>query len=386
MNVVALLLASALSQTSPPPAAEAAPPRPAEALTPAPTAAPPPPVTPVTPSASTSSGTSLRPTVGGFIDFQLSSTNRPGPAAAVNTAEFRRARIGVRGDVVPQIGYTVVYDAADTSLKDAYLALRFLPGAELRVGQFKTPFGYEQSESDTKLLWVYNSYVVAALARGRDSRDEGLLLTGKWALLPALSAELAAAGVNGAGPNTKDDLNEKNVWGRGGAALGLGATTVRAGGSYGYGRQVQSLGTDGKFGAVSGALDDTYAYFRTAGADVTVDAPWFFAAAEWIQSSRHVQKFTAPTAVSTTDVGARGWYAGVYGKTPWKLGPVLRVEQYDPNVSAATRGDRNERYTLGAYLDVLPVNARLIVNYELDRSDAAVRTGDRLIAFGQVIF
>ncbi len=32
------------------------------------------------------------------------------------------------------------------------------------------------------------------------------------------------------------------------------------------------------------------------------------------------------------------------------------------------------------------MNVRLIFNYELDASDEAVRTGDRAILFGQVIF
>ena len=94
------------------------------------------------------------------------------------------ARIGVRGEVLPRVGYTVLFDAADTSLKDAYVGLRFAPRVELRLGQFKTPFGYEQAESDTKLLWVYNSYVVQALARGRDSRNLGALLTGRMTSPP----------------------------------------------------------------------------------------------------------------------------------------------------------------------------------------------------------
>ncbi len=63
---------------------------------------------------------------------------------------------------------------------------------------------------------------------------------------------------------------------------------------------------------------------------------------------------------------------------------VFRAERYDRNLAA---GDNtNERYTVGAYVDVLPVNARLIFNYELDQSDAPVKTGDRAILFGQVVY
>jgi hypothetical protein len=362
MSLAALVLASALAQASPAavPAAPSPEPSPRAGAAVSDRVAPPPGPAPYAP----------KPVVYGYVDVQVSSIDRPSPAPGVSTAEFRRARIGVRGEVLPRVGYTVLFDAADTSLKDAYAALRIAPRVELRLGQFKTPFGYEQAESDTKLLWVYNSYVVQALARGRDSRDLGAPSTA-GDLSSLLGVELAAAGVNGAGPNAKDDLNEKNFWGRGGVALKLGRAVARAGGSYGYGRQVQSLGADGKLGVVGAVHDDTYAYFHTAGGDVTIDTPWFFGAAELIQSRRHQQKFASPGVVTVADTTARGWYAGVYGKTPWSAGPVLRVEQYDPNDSASARGDRNERLTLGAYYDFLPVNARFVVNYELDRSDRA---------------
>lgn len=378
MSLAALVLASALAQASPAAVPATSAPEPSaragaavsDRVAPAPTPAP----------------YAPKPVAYGYVDFQVSSTDRPSPAPGVSTAEFRRARIGVRGEVLPRVGYTVLFDAADSSLKDAYVALRLAPQVELRFGQFKTPFGYEQAESDTKLLWVYNSYVVQALARGRDSRDLGALFTGRFDLSSRLGVELATAGVNGAGPNAKDDLNEKNFWGRGGVALKLGRAAARAGGSYGYGRQVQSLGTDGKLGVVGAVHDDTYAYFHTAGADVTFDSPWLFGAAELIRSRRHLQKFTAPGVIGVANPTARGWYAGVYGKTPWSVGPILRVEQYDPNDAADARGDRNERLTLGAYYDFLPVNARFVVNYELDRSDRAVRTGNRAIALAQVVF
>ena len=85
-----------------------------------------------------------------------------------------------------------------------------------------------------------------------------------------------------------------------------------------------------------------------------------------------------------SDFNARGWYAGAYGKTPWKLGPIFRAEKFDRNRSVGA--NTNERYTVGAYVDVVPVNGRLIFNYEFDESDRAVRTGDRAILFGQVVF
>lgn len=334
----------------------------------------------------------------GYVNFQYARTDAPSPANDASTLEARRVRLGARGDVTPQIGYAVLFDAADTSLKDAYVALKKLPvpGLELRLGQWKTPFGVEQPQSDTLSLWVNGSYVVQALARSTsttslngagDARDIGAGLVGRWALGRGAGVDLAASVVNGAGPNKKDDLDEKNFWGRAGLSFQAGPAKVRAGASYGYGHQVAGLGPvtattpTPRFDGVGTPVDDTYFYFATYGADVAVETPWLYAVGEVIQSERDVWNHATG---ARPNVNARGWYAGAYGKTPWNAGPILRVERYDRDRKVGN--DVNERYTVGAYVDVLPVNARLVLNYELDRSQKPVRTGDRAIAFAQVIF
>ncbi len=328
----------------------------------------------------------------GYVNLQYSRTDAPSPTEDSSTFEARRIRIGARGEVTPQLAYTVLFDAADTSLKDAYVALKRLPvpGLELRAGQWKTPFGVEQPQSDTLSLWVSSSYVVQALARSTstssvnaagDARDLGVGVVGKWPVGGGAGAELAASVVNGSGPSRRDDLEEKNFWGRAGVSLEAGPARVKAGASYGYGHQVAGLGANTKFDGIGAPVDDTYFYFSTYGADVSVDTPWVYAVAEVIQSERDVWNYATG---ARPNVNARGWYAGAYGKTPWNVGPIIRAEKYDRDREAAN--DLNERYTVGAYLDVLPVNARFILNYELDRSQQPVRTGDRAVALAQVIF
>ena len=104
------------------------------------------------------------PTPYGFVQVQYSATNKPAPAANTSTFELRRARLGLRGELTPQIAYNVLWDGADGSLKYAWGRLVLPADLDLRAGQAKTPFGYEQLEADTRLLWLYNSAVVAALA------------------------------------------------------------------------------------------------------------------------------------------------------------------------------------------------------------------------------
>ncbi|MFT3914981.1 MAG: porin [Anaeromyxobacteraceae bacterium] len=327
----------------------------------------------------------------GFINFQYSRLYPSQPKPGVNTFEFRRARLGLKGDVTPNVAFNVVYDGADSALKDAWITLKGLPGVEARLGQFKTPFGHEQQESDTKLLWLNNSYVVAALARGKDSRDEGAIVNGKWTLGP-VAVDAATAYVNGAGPNAKDDLDDKGVWARAGVATTVAGVTPRLGVSYGYGHQVAALGADAKLGlqgtGATATFDDTTFYFHAAGLDLTIDSPWFFAVYEAVQSRRHVTKHTNPTTLAVTNIVPEGWYAGVYGKTPWNAGPVLRVEEARLPTAAATavNAQYNRRTTLGAYYDVAPLSARFVANYEWDRSPPAIRTGNRLILLAQVLY
>lgn len=372
---------------------------PAEPPAPQVTPAPAPP--PAPPKAATPAPGPKAPTLYGYVNVQYSRTDAPSPAHDTSTFELRRARIGARGDLTPNVGYAALYDAADNSLKDAYGSIKklpYLPGVELRVGQWKTPFGYENPVSDTQLLWVYTSYVVQGLARatstnGRnagdvyatsDARDIGAGLLGKWGQGGPLGAELAVSVVNGSGPNRKDDLDTKNVWARAGITSTTPLGTVRAGGSFGHGRQVTFLGAPtARFDGVGTPSDDSYVWFKTYGGDVQLDTRVFFAVAELIQSERDVTAYAAGVGAKSS-FEARGWYAGIYGKTPWKLGPIFRAERFDRNRDAAN--DSNERYTLGAYVDVVPVNGRLIFNYEIDESDRPVRTGDRAILFAQVVF
>lgn len=341
-----------------------------------------------------------KPTLYGYLNVQYSRTDAPSPAHDTSTFELRRIRIGARGELTPNVGYAVLYDGAESALKDAYGAIQrlsFLPGVELRLGQWKTPFGYENPLSDTQTLWVYTSYVVQALARGSsvngrnagdlyatpDARDIGAELLGKWGEGGPIGAELAVAVVNGSGPNRKDDLDTKNVWGRAGLTSRTPLGTIKVGGSFGHGRQVTHLGANGRFDGVGAPTDDTYLRFKTYGGDVQLDTPFLFAVAELVQSERDVTSYAAGVG-TRSGFDARGWYAGAYGKTPWKLGPIFRAERYDRNRSAGA--NTNERYTVGAYVDVVPVKGRLIFNHELDRSDRAVRTGDRTILFAQVIY
>jgi hypothetical protein len=305
-------------------------------------------------------------------------------ATTTNGFSVPRARIRASGELVDGIGYVVEGELANSSstpgsiLTDGYARLTSIPFHEIRFGQQKTQFGYENPEGDTKLLVANRTLVSNALGREQnganratgDTRDIGLGVLGNIPVVQGLGLEWAGTLVNGGGPNRSTDdaiAPQKDFWGRAGPALKLGPSTLRVGASYARGYDVGTTGP--------AAATVAYRYlFRRAGVDVQVDAPWLFAAGELIRGDDEIR--------GASTLRRQGAYVYGYGKTSWGVGPIARVEWYDPNRDV--NGDFRRRYTLGAYYDYLPINARVFVNYELDQSTK--RQDDTFIVQTQVVF
>lgn len=252
-----------------------------------------------------------------------------------------------------------------------------MPFHEIRIGQQKTQFGYENPEGVTRLVVVNRTLVSNALGRGQNgvnaasgaTRDIGVGVLGRIPVARSIALEWAGALVNGAGPNrTTDDAvaPQKDFWGRIGPAVKVGVAAIRAGASFGRGYDVGTTGP--------GTAGEPYRYlFLRVGADVQLDTPWLFAAGEYVRGTN---------ALRPREQIAAGAYLYAYGKTPWNLGPVARVEAFDPDRDVA--GDLRRRWTLGGYYDITPIKARVILNYELDHS--SVLRDDALLVQTQVVF
>jgi phosphate-selective porin OprO and OprP len=99
---------------------------------------------------------------------------------------IRRARTAVSGTVHKHTDYRVMIDLANgggttpgpTSnlLQDAYVELKGIPWARLRLGKFKLPLGLERYQSDSSLAFVERA-LPANLVPGRDT---GAQLSGEW--------------------------------------------------------------------------------------------------------------------------------------------------------------------------------------------------------------
>jgi len=324
----------------------------------------------------------LVPSLSGFAQVQFAAgLDGTGEGVAPTATVFiRRARVRVKGNVAKGIGYTFLADLATVNnlLRDAYVSTTLVPNHEIRLGQQKTQFGYENPEAATEVFFINFAYASEALARGPDLRDLGVGVLGQWELPAGFGVDYQLTAVNGAGPNVLvDDTPRKNLWGR-------------AGGSYG------DFGWKLKVG-VSGALGDRFikadpvtmqpAYrvsFRRLGVDLRADTLWFFAVAEGALGSND----PSTGAGATT---AAGGYVMAIGKTPWNVGPLVRAEFYDPDL--ANIGDRNQRFTLGAYVDLKSEElrgqlkaggVRWLVNLDLDASET--RRDHAVLSWVQVVF
>jgi hypothetical protein len=318
------------------------------------------------------------PKVFGFIQVHYRHAFATGSNGAVDYDDFRvqRARVGVKGKVLPWVGYDIEIDprAPEVTgiLRDAFISVHVIPRHEIRIGQQKTQFGYENRESSTHLYAVNRTEVSDNLARGVTLRDIGLGLIGDIKLGHGWRIEDAFTVVNGNGMNTQaDDTWLKSSWGRLGIRWKkgrLGGLDARLGVSGAYGDFIDTGDLD------NDPSDDFRLKFKRVGGDLEIDHKWFFLSGEfvygWDEDTKTHEK-EQPL----------GYYANLVIKTPVNVGPIVR---YD----AATDF---ERWTFGAYYDlafpeVPEVAFRLMVNYELRRNVDGERADDKLYVFAQLVF
>ncbi len=283
----------------------------------------------------------------------------------------QRARLELEGEIVPRIDFDLEIDprapAISGVMRDAFISLRVIPHHKIRIGQQKTQFGYENNESSTRLYTVNRADISDNLARGVTLRDIGIGLIGGWPLGDGFKLEDAVTVVNGAGMNVQaDDTGKKNVWGRVGARYRDKQRELSA-----------RLGVSGAIGDQSQPADPgppaTPAYvfnFTRLGADLELDSPWVFLAAEYVMGTDE-----APADMPDVGGDRAGYYVLAAGKTCWDVGPVLRYDALEDF----------HRLTLGAYWGGPEAPLRVLLNYEFFEDELG-RHDDRAYAWTQVRF
>jgi hypothetical protein len=143
-----------------------------------------------------------------------------------------QARFGVTGAISEFFNYTFSVETTNTATEnrkmvcDVYIDATIIPGFRIRAGQFKYPFGLEQSTPDADLEFVNKADVVTGLVN--PTRDIGLQVARDFSLGP-VATTLSVALLNGSGSNLEDENNRKTLLGR---FLVTPLTGLTLGGSY----------------------------------------------------------------------------------------------------------------------------------------------------------
>lgn len=283
-----------------------------------------------------------------------------------------RARLTAKGKLNKQVSYELMIDPRSPEqggiLRDAFIGIHCIKNQEIRIGQQKTQFGWENRESITELYTVNRAEMSDGVSRGFNLRDVGIGMLGQIKLKKKFRIENAVTFTNGTKMNPAGpfDFNTKKaLWGRIGVRYKSDNLTIRLGGSFGYG------GIRDPGDTLSTTSDDVYIDFSRAGADVHAEHKYFFAAAEYAQG---IDK-----ARDTLYGEPMGYQALLAVKTKWKTGPLIRYDVFE---------DEWKVLTAGAYYGLPKDKFRILVNYVFRGNVTDIPRGhdDRLYIQMQVTF
>ena len=283
-----------------------------------------------------------------------------------------RARLIANGNLNKYVSYQLMIDPRAPEqggiLRDAYIEFHIIKNQNIRVGQQKTQFGWENRQSITALYVVNRAEMSDNVSRGENLRDIGLGLLGHIPLNKNIRFENAVTFTNGTRSNVRGpfDFNSKKaLWGRIGLRYKKNNLDARIGSSFGIGG-IRYLGDD-----LVDPADDIYANFNRLGVDAEVEHKLFFLAGEY--------GFGTDKVKDTLFAEPFGYSALLAVKTKWKVGPLIRYDAFE---------DEFKRLTFGIFYGLPKDSYRIIVNYEYRGQYADVPNGhdDRLYIQMQIVF
>jgi phosphate-selective porin len=287
-------------------------------------------------------------------------------------------------DLAGSLGNTTGYRAQMT---DGYINWSHYAAANIRAGQFKTPFGFEQLYADPRLLTIERSMVNDRLTL---NRQIGVQLGGD---LLDKRLSYAVGSFNGSGTNTNANDNDKFMWvGR------LSAVPVKAGsadspltwsvGGNAFSTEDTALSqtSDFRFDSTptTAALDNLFTGKRKGyGVDTQLLIGPFELWAEALQV-----RWEATDGRPRPTLDSKGFYvqAALY-VVPKKFQVVAKYETFDPN-SDASNDDTNTT-TVGLNYYVKGHDLKVMVDYlhsEIASRPSKDNTDSKVIARLQVAF
>jgi phosphate-selective porin len=324
--------------------------------------------------------------IGGLLQVQAETGDRGDSRWANDNDRFylRRARLNAIGKFLEEFDFKLEMDLAGTlanttglraQLTDGYVNWNRRPDANIRIGQFKTPFGFEQLYADPRLFTMERSLVNDRLTV---SRQLGMQVNGDL-FEKRLSYAVGAFNGNGVNNNFNDDDRflmagrlsgvlwqgrlggQSASWSLGGNAYSSEDTNIAEPAEFGFDSNVFSgkrLGTGIDTQLQAGRFDFWAEALRT----------------KWEPASRR------PSASFESD----GWYAqGSYYVVKDRLQVVVKAESFDPRTEADD--DATDIGTAGVNWYLKGHDLKLQLNY-MRTSIESQDDQDKILARIQVLF
>jgi phosphate-selective porin OprO/OprP len=310
-------------------------------------------------------------TIGGLIQTQFDDGDKGDSRFANDNGRFylRRARLNATGRFTEDFDFRLEFDLSNSlsnttamraQMTDGYITWTHYSAANIRVGQFKTPFGFEQLYPDPKLITIERSLVNDRLT---ENRQVGAQLGGTF-----LDKRVSyAAGVfNGNGVN--NNFNDNNGFlkvGRlsvtpwQGTVAGSTATWSVAGNGYSSkdtGLALSDLGLDST--PTTADKDGLFTGKRNAyGVDSQLICGPFELWGEYMNV-----RFEPDSKIPAPKLTSDGFYgqASLY-LVPKRFQIVVKYETFDPNDKKDA--DDTKTATLGANYYIRGNDLKIMVDY-----------------------
>lgn len=279
-----------------------------------------------------------------------------------STFKFKRARIGIRGDIPYDFSYYVVLETSpfvsrtgNPYLLDAFISYKRYKWAKMSVGSFKQPFGLEVNTACHSLHTIERSLVSDQLVVPQ--RDLGFMVLGgtKETLF-----RYSFAIMNGTGLGVKDNNIKKDLIGR---VVFQPLDFLRVGGSYRYAHP-NNDSTD-----------------RTSfAAELELEFTNFLLQAEYIADEGDYNRAAGGGCGSEPMIlGSKrdGYFVQAMYMTPYMLQPIVKFEAFDADKDLA---EDNTMYWLTAGLNYWFNDwVRLQLNYQYKVEKGAEVKNDAIL-------
>ncbi|HEX8411144.1 MAG TPA: porin [Thermoanaerobaculia bacterium] len=312
-------------------------------------------------------GKEPRLTVGGFLHAQAESGGRVDARFdESDRVYFRRARVNVQGGFAEHFDFKVEAEVGGNTLgaasnlraqgTDVYAQWKRYPAAQVRFGQFKTPYSFEQIYSDTLISTPERALGVDRLALGRQI---GVQLMGD---LAEKRVSYAIGAFNGNGVNTSNNDDDGFL-----VAARLAATLHERGklkwtaGVNGYRSEDRNAAAPPEAGLANNAFAGTR---HAWGVDTQLFTDRLELMTEYLSAEYD------PAAATQRDLSAFYVLGGWLFTPKWQ--GVLRYETYDGFTSSTNAWTGGANYLLKGH--DLKLQLHLMHSDEGDRVVARVQT------------